>query len=162
MGFRLFENKKPSFNDIFRDVMVLFVILMFLGFIFLLIPPHGDSRVKRIKAEADISAMEIAIAMYQTDMEGYFGNYSGIIGDISSPDPLYIGLVSPNDILKAQPNFKHWYGPYIKNIPKDPWGEYYYYTNNKADIDGTNKQVGVPIGEQVPDSPYYLYSKGKD
>ena len=75
---------------------------------------------------------------------------------------LYIGLVSPDATLKAQQNFKNWHGSYLKGIPKDSWREYYYYTNNKSDVDGTNKQVGVLSGNKVPDLPYYIYSKGKD
>ncbi|MFH1547831.1 MAG: type II secretion system protein GspG [Candidatus Omnitrophota bacterium] len=162
MGFRLIENKKPRFLDIIRDITVLLAIGIFLIFI-VLSSPRGHLVPKRRIAKFDLKEIWISIAMYKEDMGNYFGNYSGIIGDINSPDPLYIGLINPNNTLRAQPNFsKDWSGPYLDKINKDPWGEHYYYTNNKADVDETNKQVGTLIGEDVPDRPYYLYSKGKD
>ncbi len=157
---------KNKWLSLFLDILLWLVLLSaitILGGYILLSQHRGQPVSKSFKTYVFITSIESAIAMYQNDMEGYFGDYSGIIGNLNSPDPLYIGLVSPNDALKAQPNFsKDWHGIYIKEIPKDPWGEYYYYTNNKADVDGTNKQVGISTGENVPILPYYIYSKGKD
>jgi len=153
------KNKKLSFWGWLVVVGIMLII-------WILIPsstiiPHA--RVKPMRAEADIASMESAIAMYKTDTGIYPENNHS---DWESIDVLAWRLTGKQEdssttdsSITSDPN---WHGPYIKSIQKDPWGEYYYYTNNKADIDGTNKQVGVPTGEQVPKLSYYIYSKGKD
>lgn len=65
-------------------------------------PPTG----KALQAEAELSTLNMAIGLYQ--------NNTG-----SLPQQL-------SDLVK-NPGVSGWKGPYLKDVPKDPWGHPYIY-----------------------------------
>ncbi|MBU0534277.1 MAG: type II secretion system protein GspG [Candidatus Omnitrophica bacterium] len=156
------KNKWLSF---FLDIILRLVLLSAVVILLIIIIPTCTPRpvFKMVRAEADIAAIENAIAMYENDTGKYPENSHS---DWVSIDVLIWRLTGkqPNASIPDSDitGDSKWHGPYIKDIEKDPCGEYYYYTNNRSDIDGTNKQVGFLIGDKVPELPYYIYSKGKD
>ena len=106
------------------------------------------SRAKMAKAAADITNIETAISMYETDMGGYFGDLDG---DITEVDSALTSNLTGGD---------KWYGPYSKGIPSDPWGQNYRFFDGSKKTDLAN-ETDIAATD-IPDLDYYIYSKGKD
>lgn len=141
------------------ELMVVVAIIVILAGIIL---PNYAKRVDRarmVRAEADISALETAIAMYANDMGTYFGDVNG---DIS---PVETGLVQgpPN----TDPVYVKWNGPYIKGIGQDPWGEDYRFFGRNPAVTSqsqleTNLQNEYGTISNLPPLRFYIFSKGKN
>lgn len=75
-------------------------------------PPNGGrSAMARIMAaKADIDSLEVALDAYQIDT----GQYPSGSGGLQA-------------LVQAPMNAANWHGPYVKQIPNDPWGTPYQY-----------------------------------
>lgn len=107
----------------------LLLVLVILAVLAAVVVPKftGRSQDARIAAaKTDISNIGTALDAFEVDT----GKYPNTIGDL---------LEQPN-------NVQNWKGPYLKKMPKDPWGNDYLYK--------------YP-GSQHP-SGYDLYSTGPD
>jgi general secretion pathway protein G len=67
-----------------------------------------SEQARSAAAKADLSAIGLALDMYEMDMGAY-------------PDSLQALRAKPGDASS-------WKGPYLKKDPKDPWGRDYVYT----------------------------------
>lgn len=104
------------------ELMIVVVIVGILAT--LLIPRIMDrpEEARRIKAKADIKSIESALKLYKLDNGSYPTTEQGLQALISKPE------ISP------VPN--RWReGGYLeaKEVPKDPWGNPFYYTSPGAD-----------------------------
>ncbi|MEI8176266.1 MAG: type II secretion system major pseudopilin GspG [Candidatus Omnitrophota bacterium] len=89
----------------------LMLVVIIIGVLIAMVMPKlaGRSEQARvIAAKADIeSNIAVALDMYELDNGAY-----------------------PRDIeslLKKPPDVMNWHGPYLKKMPKDPWGQPYNY-----------------------------------
>jgi len=132
------------------ELMVVIAIIVILAGIILPNYAKRVDRAKMVRAEADITAIETAIAMYANDMGGYFGDVSGDISVVNT------GLVQgPGDSSQAK-----WNGPYLKGINKDPWGnDYRFFSSSQKTALGT--ETGITTSD-IPNLSYFIYSKGKN
>jgi general secretion pathway protein G len=109
----------------------------------------ATDKAKRIKAEADISALKTALDRYYLDAGSYPTSDQGLPALVSAPTN---GKV-PSDYPS---------GGYIEKIPNDPWGNPYVYqsdgdnymlksygadgveggTGKNEDIDGSSNTAG--------------------
>ena len=58
-------------------------------------------------------------------------------------------------LRSADSNFQHWKGPYIKQVPVDPWGRKYFFDAN-FHVAGTGYPVVASMG------PKHMLSKSDD
>lgn len=108
----------------------LLLVLVILAVLAAIVIPKFAGRGQQAKvaaAKADISAIEVALDLYETDIGAY-------------PKSL--------DSLVTQPNGADgWKGPYLKKaIPSDPWGFPYIYT-----YPGKNSLAGYDLMSVGPD-----------
>jgi len=160
-------------------LMELMVVIAIIALLAGIMTPNVARRLERAKmtrTEADIAAMETAIAMYENDLGSYppFG--------IDFLETYLVGIDSAGVEIPA--NNPRWNGPYIKGIEKDPWGQKYVYLKNRCPRKPSTCTVATPatcpnncppiIGTDypanndggsvnAPDSlSYYIYSTGKN
>jgi general secretion pathway protein G len=103
----------------------LLLVLVILGVLAAIVVPKFTDRTKDAKiaaAKANISSLETALDAFEVDT----GRYP------NSDEGLAALVYAPSDV-------EGWHGPYIKNVPLDPWGHEYYYLqpgeNNASTFD---------------------------
>jgi len=95
------------------------VVLVIIGLLAALVVPSIMDRpdeARRIKAMQDIRAIESALKLYRLDHYRYPSTAQGLKALREKPD-----------------NSKNWKGPYVENLPLDPWEEPYRYRNPGRD-----------------------------
>jgi len=111
------HKKKAEHGFTLIELMIVIVIIGILAT--LLIPRimERPEEARRIKAKADIKTIESALKLYKIDTGSYPTTEQGLEALIKKPD--------------TPPIPKKWRdGGYLEGdaIPKDPWGNPYYYT----------------------------------
>ena len=107
------------------EVMVVMVIL---GLLASLVLPNffGQASKARVKtARVQISSLGTALDAFALDTGRYPSDSEGIDALISQPSGLDM-----------------WDGPYLKKIPKDPWGHEYKYSGPSGGTDYELKSLG--------------------
>jgi general secretion pathway protein G len=108
----------------------LLLVLVILGILAAIVVPKFSGRTEQAKITAaitQISSFSTALDAYEVDNGGYPQGKNGLNSLVAAPN----GLTT-------------WKGPYLKEIPLDPWGNPYVY-----ECPGRH-------------SAYDLYSVGKD
>lgn len=141
------RQSEPGFTLI--ELMVVILIIGLLATIVVQNLRGATDKAKRIKAQADISALKTALDRYYLDNGSYPATDQGLPALVSAPQS---GKV-PTDYPA---------GGYIEKIPNDPWGNPYIYqsdgdnyvlksygadgveggTGKNADIDGSTNGAG--------------------
>jgi general secretion pathway protein G len=116
------------------EMLLVLVILATLAAI-VLPKMMGRSKQAQITAAVtQISAFKTALDAYEVD-NGYFPKGKNGLGDL---------VARPRDAMG-------WHGPYLDNVPKDPWGNDYIYDcpgrHNPSSYDISSQG---PPGEQTP------------
>lgn len=123
--------KQQGFSLI--EIMVVVVII---GILASIVVPQLMSRpdeARKVKAKQDILAIENALELYKLDNGFYPTTDQGLEALVEKPS--------------SAPEPEHWQ-PYLKSLPKDPWGRPYLYLQpgTHGDIDiftyGANGQPG--------------------
>ena len=123
----------------FMEIMVVIVIIAILA---VMIVPNILNRVDQArvaKAENDIRSLETGLDTYKLDNGFYPSTEQGLGALTSKPT----GTPAPDN----------WNGPYVKQLPKDPWGNNYQYaypgkhSNDTYDVwskgpPGKDKEIG--------------------
>lgn len=95
------------------------VVLVIIGLLAALVVPSIMDRpdqARRIKAMQDIRAIESALKLYRLDNYRYPTEAQGL------------------KALREKPtDVKSWKGPYVENLPSDPWDSPYRYRNPGRD-----------------------------
>ncbi|HBA56196.1 type II secretion system major pseudopilin GspG [Syntrophorhabdus aromaticivorans] len=103
----------------------LMIVVVIVGILATLLIPRIMERpeeARRIKAKADIKTIESALKLYKLDSGTYPTTEQGLQALITKPETSPV----PNKWRE---------GGYIegKEVPKDPWGNPYYYTSPGTD-----------------------------
>lgn len=128
-------NRSSGFS--FIEIMVVVIII---GILATIIVPQLMSRpdeARIVKAKTDITAIENALNLYRLDNGVYPTTDQGLQALVSKPT--------------SDPIPRNW-KPYLKQMPKDPWGHNYNYLNpgEHGEIDVfTYGADGQPGGEGV-------------
>jgi len=113
-------------------------------------------RGKVAKAQAELKSLQTVINMLALDTNCYPSGDPAADFEDGGPefyldDDTDLGLIGATgdflDCLNA--NGGYWAGPYMRVMPKDPWGNYYWF-----DADWNNREDGwdyVAIGSLGPD-----------
>ncbi len=124
-------NRNKGFSLI--EIMVVVVIL---GILASIVVPKIISRpdeARTVKAKQDVLAIENALDLYRLDNGFYPSTDQGLVALVEKPT--------------TNPEPRNW-KPYLKSLPKDPWGRQYLYLNpgQHGEIDvftqGANGQPG--------------------
>lgn len=104
------------------EIMVVVVILGILASIVVpkIISRPDEARV--VKAKQDVLAIQNALDLYKLDNGFYPSTDQGLLALVEKPN--------------TQPTPRDW-KPYLKSLPKDPWGRDYLYLNpgQHGDVD---------------------------
>lgn len=99
------------------SLIELMVVLVILGILAALVAPNIMGRVDQAliqQAKTDMKSIETALKLYKLDNFNYPSTEQGLEA-----------LVSKTSIPPVPKNFKT--GGYLDRVPKDPWGNDYYY-----------------------------------
>jgi len=99
------------------ELMVVILIIGLLATIVVQNLKGATDKAKRIKAQADISALKTALDRYYLDNGSYPSSDQGLTALVSAPQN---GKVPADYPL----------GGYIEKIPNDPWGNAYVYQSD--------------------------------
>lgn len=105
-------NSQKGFSLI--EIMVVVVIL---GILASIVVPKIMSRpdeARAVRAKTDVLAIQNALDLYKLDNGFYPSTDQGLIALVEKPD--------------SNPSPRNWQ-PYLKSLPKDPWGRDYLYLN---------------------------------
>jgi prepilin-type N-terminal cleavage/methylation domain-containing protein len=113
-------------------------------------------RAKIARAKSELKTFQTSLIILQLDTNMWPNNIddagiaagtcdSGEIDDLRDPD---VGLLDTNG------NFPDWAGPYLDEIPVDPWGKDYWFDPDYR-IDGVKRMVIVSSGPNGSDVNVY-------
>lgn len=81
------------------------------------VPADSIDQAKITQAKADLSSLRTALDAYELDAGAFPTTDQGLKALVEKPA-----------------DAKDWHGPYLKKLPKDPWGhDYIYRTPSKSD-----------------------------
>lgn len=110
----------------------LLLVLVILAALATIVIPKFTKRGEQAKvtaAQTTITNMEVTLDTFEIDTGRYPTTTEGIRVLVEEPS-----------------NTDGWKGPYLKNIPKDPWGNDYYYRQP-----GVHNEYGYDLSSSGPD-----------
>ncbi|MCK4904813.1 type II secretion system protein GspG [bacterium] len=160
----------PEAGFTLMELMVVIAIIVLLAGIMTPNVARRLERAKMTRAEADIAAIENAIAMYENDT-GRYPEDTHSTASWDSIDVLAWRLTAREPDGTPEPlisNDRNWHGPYIKGIDEDSWKEYYVYMKNEHSTNPPTQGTDYPASgdggsvDAPPNLGYYIYSMGKN
>jgi len=126
-------------------VIEIMIIVLVIGVLLAVVLPsiravRRNSRIKQAEAQLEILAAAIKQLAWDT-------------GKFPGAKPLVDGKEVPNltvpdaGLLAEDGDFPNWKGPYIRNIPLDPWGARYFFDADYTMPDGDVRTV---VGSHGP------------
>jgi len=114
------EQRRRSNQDGFTliEIMVVILILGLLATIVVQSLRGATDKAKRVKAQSDIAEIKTGLDRYYLDAGSYPTSDQGLNSLVSAP-------ASGNNVPA---NYES--GGYLQSIPKDPWGNPYYYQSD--------------------------------
>ena len=117
-------NNRPTMKIHFRNpnsrlqirrraftLVEMLLVITIIGILAALVIPKMVGRSEQARqtaVRADLSSIKTALDAFEVD-NGYYPK-------------------SLPDLLQQPSNTKNWHGPYLENLPQDPWGNPYVYT----------------------------------
>ncbi len=113
------QQRQRSSQDGFTliEIMVVILILGLLATIVVQSLRGATDKAKRVKAQADIAELKTGLDRYYLDAGSYPTSDQGLQSLVAAPSG---GNVPAN----------YESGGYLQSIPKDPWGNPYYYQSD--------------------------------
>ncbi len=114
------QQRRRSNQDGFTliEIMVVILILGLLATIVVQSLRGATDKAKRVKAQADIAEIKTGLDRYYLDAGSYPTSDQGLQSLVAAPTG---GNGAPN-------NYET--GGYLQSIPRDPWGNAYYYQSD--------------------------------
>ncbi|HEV7402450.1 MAG TPA: type II secretion system major pseudopilin GspG [Chthoniobacteraceae bacterium] len=110
------------------EMLLVLVILATLAAIVIPKLAGRGQQAKETAAKTQISAFESALDQFEVDTGSFPPGNNGL-----------------NALVDAPANVQNWKGPYLKNIPSDPWGQAYVYSYpGKNNVNGYDLVSGGP------------------
>ncbi len=97
------------------EVLVVVVILAILAAVVMPNVLERPGQARQAAAHQDVQSIMTALGMYKLDNMAYPDSAQGLEALVQRPSNL--------------PEGAHWNGPYLDQVPKDPWGRPYLYLN---------------------------------
>jgi general secretion pathway protein G len=110
----------------------LLLVLVILGVLAAIVVPKFAGRTEQAReaaAKTQLSTFGTVLDAFEVDNGYYPKGKSGL-----------------NDLVAAPRDAKNWRGPYIKEVPKDPWGNDYVY-----ECPGKNNPTSYDVSSMGPD-----------
>jgi len=155
-------NYKKGFTLV--ELLVVIAIIGVLATIAVVAVNYARSYAKTVKAQHDIAQIEKTINMLADDSGTWPGHqevnkiHSVSNNEICSDGCSYGLTDSRAGLVETDGSYNNWVGPYIENIPVDPWGNQYFFdTDYRVDTDGKPCSGGsacvdtVSVGSYGPD-----------
>jgi prepilin-type N-terminal cleavage/methylation domain-containing protein len=126
------------------ELMIVIAIIATLSALGLVGYREGVRRAKVAQAQGDLDRLKKAVSQLEFDT-GFHPGHDDLIPCITSP--LLFGLSnSPggSGLAATDGLYPNWRGPYIEEVPLDPWGKQYYFQGNyQCDVDARGcKEAG--------------------
>jgi general secretion pathway protein G len=109
------RNNQEGFTLI--EIMVVILILGLLATIVVQSLRGATDKAKRVKAQADIAEIKTGLDRYYLDSGSYPTSDQGLTALMSQPSSGHIPT-----------NYES--GGYLQSVPKDPWGNVYFYQSD--------------------------------
>ena len=125
------ENRK-SLRRAGFTLIELLLVLVILGVLAAIVVPKFAGRTEQARqaaAKTQISTFGTVLDAFEVDNGYYPKGKSGL-----------------NDLVQAARDAKNWRGPYLKEVPKDPWGNDYVY-----ECPGKNNPTSYDVSSMGPD-----------
>jgi general secretion pathway protein G len=117
------------------EMLLVLVILATLAAIVIPKLAGRGQQAKETAAHTQISAFEQSLDAFEIDTGSYPTGNNGL-----------------NALVDPPANVQNWKGPYLKNIPSDPWGQAYVYTfpgkNNPGSYDLVSGGPDMRVGSE--------------
>jgi len=110
----------------------LLLVLVILGVLAAIVVPKFAGRTEQARqaaAKTQVSSFATVLDAYEVDNGFYPKGKSGL-----------------NDLAQASRDAKNWRGPYLKEVPKDPWANDYVY-----ECPGKNNPTSYDVSSMGPD-----------
>ncbi|MCH8551037.1 MAG: type II secretion system major pseudopilin GspG [Natronospirillum sp.] len=126
------QGRREAGFSLIELMVVLVIIAVITGLVAQnFIGRDDEARVQAVRA--DFNSVENALQMYRLDNGHFPSNEQGLDALMSEPS--------------GSPTPRNWRGPYLRSVPRDPWGNDYDYVNhgsNRVEIIsyGANGQPG--------------------
>jgi general secretion pathway protein G len=137
------QNPKSAIRNRAFTLVEMLLVITIIGILAALVIPKmvGRSEQARLAAaHADLSSIKTALDAFEVDN----GHY---------PKSL-------QDLVQQPSNAKSWHGPYLDNVPMDPWGNPYVYTfPGRHNPNGFDIYSGGPDGKAGTDDDIGNWTK---
>ncbi len=153
-----FYHAKNGFSLI--EMLIIIAIIGTLASIVLSNVRTAKEKAKIARAKQEVRQIYNAITLLETDTEEWPGHQAsyviaaGKIGNEICPDGCNYPLSDCMAGIICNPgfpdNYFHWGGPYMSNIPEDPWGNEYFFDTDYDIQPGPGEKWAVVIGSYGP------------
>ena len=125
------QNPKSGIRDCRRafTLVEMLLVITIIGILAALVIPKMVGRSEQARqaaAHADLSSIKTALDAYEVD-NGFYPK-------------------SLQDLIQQPSNARNWHGPYLDNLPVDPWGNPYVYA-----YPGRHNPNGFDLSSVGPD-----------
>jgi general secretion pathway protein G len=114
------QQRRPRSNQDGFTLIEIMVVILILGLLATIVVQSlrgATDKAKRVKAQADISEIKTGLDRYYLDSGSYPTTDQGLASLVSAPSG---GRVPAN----------YESGGYLQSIPRDPWGNAYFYQSD--------------------------------
>lgn len=142
-GIRIRAVRQQGFT-----LIELLLVLVILGILAAIVVPKFSGRTEQARitaAQTQIASFSTALDSFEVDNGYYPKGQNGLL-----------------DLVQQPRDAQNWKGPYMKDIPKDPWGnDYKYESPGKVNSTGYDLLSMGPDGQEGGDDDIANYTTRK-
>lgn len=130
------------------ELLIAIAIIGILASVVLASLSSARSKAKSAKASRDLDSIKKAILIMNNDTNLYPNNLPYLcedLGEISDTNEFAISDPDSGLITNGR-SWSYWSGPYISQIPLDPWGREYYFDDDYSCLADTVGCGGIDDG----------------